>query len=182
MKKLIIASAIILGLAVAIGAIFLFVKLLRPKVSGLAVESTPASVVYINGQKVGNTPYSSKDMSPGEVSVRLIPIDSQTAFAPFDTKLNLAAGIETVLRREFSQNEESSSTELLSFEKINEKESSISVMKEGEGRVLPKVLEKCKKCGNPQAYFWTVQTRSGDEAETKFFKCVKCTHTWREYR
>jgi|SRR3989344_3275362 len=69
-----------------------------------------------------------------------------------------------------------------STEKINEKESSISVMKEGEGRVLPKVLEKCKKCGNPQAYFWTVQTRSGDEAETKFFKCVKCTHTWREYR
>ncbi|GAH37902.1 unnamed protein product, partial [marine sediment metagenome] len=44
------------------------------------------------------------------------------------------------------------------------------------------VGEKCKKCGNEKAFFWTVQTRSGDEAETKFFKCTKCEFTWREYR
>ncbi|GAI81579.1 unnamed protein product, partial [marine sediment metagenome] len=35
---------------------------------------------------------------------------------------------------------------------------------------------------NEKAYFWSVQTRSGDEAETKFFKCTKCEFTWREYR
>ena len=40
---------------------------------------------------------------------------------------------------------------------------------------------KCKKCNNTKCYFWTVQTRAGDEAETKFFKCTKCGHTWREY-
>ena len=65
-------------------------------------------------------------------------------------------------------------------EKIGEKKE-IAVVKKDE-ELLPTIIEKCKKCGNNKAYFWTVQTRSGDEAETKFFKCTKCEHTWREYR
>ena len=47
--------------------------------------------------------------------------------------------------------------------------------------VLPKIKEDCPKCGHGEAYYWTVQTRSGDEAETRFFKCTKCSHTWRVY-
>lgn len=39
----------------------------------------------------------------------------------------------------------------------------------------------CPKCNNIKAYFWTVQTRAGDEPETKFLKCTKCKHTWRDY-
>ncbi|MBT3405377.1 transcription factor S [archaeon] len=45
----------------------------------------------------------------------------------------------------------------------------------------PIVQDKCTKCGNEEAYFWTVQTRASDEAETKFFKCTKCSHTHRNY-
>ncbi len=47
--------------------------------------------------------------------------------------------------------------------------------------ILPKVDQECDKCNNKKAYFWLVQTRAADEAETRFFKCVKCNHTWREY-
>ena len=46
---------------------------------------------------------------------------------------------------------------------------------------LPKTREDCPKCGHKEAYFWTIQTRAADEAETRFFKCVKCSHTWRSY-
>ena len=46
---------------------------------------------------------------------------------------------------------------------------------------LPKVKETCPKCGYKDAYYWLVQTRAADEAETRFFKCVKCNHTWRSY-
>ena len=28
---------------------------------------------------------------------------------------------------------------------------------------------------------WLQQTRSADEAPTRFFQCLKCKHTWREY-
>jgi DNA-directed RNA polymerase subunit M len=45
----------------------------------------------------------------------------------------------------------------------------------------PKVKIICEKCGNNAAYFWTQQTRAADEPETRFFKCTKCKHTWREY-
>ncbi|RLG17336.1 transcription factor S [Nanoarchaeota archaeon] len=40
---------------------------------------------------------------------------------------------------------------------------------------------KCKKCGNDKAYVWVVQTRSADEAPTRFYRCTKCGHTWRDY-
>ena len=58
----------------------------------------------------------------------------------------------------------------------------IAVVNEGEGEVRPTVPILCIKCNNKEAYFWTKQTRSADEAETKFYKCIKCGHTWREYR
>ena len=70
---------------------------------------------------------------------------------------------------------------IITSEKINEKKE-IVVISSKEMQILPIVGEKCKKCKNNKAYFWTVQTRSGDEAETKFFRCTKCEHTWREYR
>lgn len=46
---------------------------------------------------------------------------------------------------------------------------------------LPRIKEVCPKCNFSEAFYWTVQTRAGDEAETRFFKCVKCNHTWRAY-
>lgn len=70
---------------------------------------------------------------------------------------------------------------LKTSEKMDDKKE-IAVVKQKDVDVLPIVNTPCKKCGNNQAYFWTVQTRSGDEAETKFFKCAKCSFTWREYR
>lgn len=45
----------------------------------------------------------------------------------------------------------------------------------------PKIKIPCEKCGNNVAYYWTQQTRGADEPETRFFKCTKCTYTWREY-
>ena len=66
-------------------------------------------------------------------------------------------------------------------EKIEKKES-IAVVKEGSENVYPVVAIECPKCENKQAYFWTTQTRSSDESETKFYKCTNCKHTWRVYR
>jgi len=66
-------------------------------------------------------------------------------------------------------------------EKLADKEK-ISVVTDKDLDVLPTVEETCSKCGHSDAHFWTSQTRSGDEAETKFFRCKKCKHTWREYK
>ena len=66
-------------------------------------------------------------------------------------------------------------------EKLDEKKK-VAVISEKDTEVHPVLEQECKKCGNKKAYFWTMQTRSSDEAETKFFKCTKCEFTWREYR
>ena len=70
---------------------------------------------------------------------------------------------------------------LKTSEKINERKE-IAVVSNKDLQVNPIVEQKCEKCGHNKCYFWTLQTRSSDEAETKFFKCTKCEHTWREYR
>ena len=46
---------------------------------------------------------------------------------------------------------------------------------------LPTANVECQKCGHKKAFFWTKQTRAGDEPETKFYKCEKCARTWRDY-
>jgi DNA-directed RNA polymerase subunit M len=48
-------------------------------------------------------------------------------------------------------------------------------------RTLPTVRIECPKCGNNLAYVWQVQTRGSDESSTQFFRCTKCSHTFREY-
>ena len=47
--------------------------------------------------------------------------------------------------------------------------------------IQPKTIIDCEKCGNKEAYYWQVQTRSSDEPMTRFYRCTKCGSTWREY-
>jgi DNA-directed RNA polymerase subunit M len=47
--------------------------------------------------------------------------------------------------------------------------------------VLPKTDATCPKCGNAEALWWFVQMRAADEPPTKFLRCTKCSHVWREY-
>ena len=69
---------------------------------------------------------------------------------------------------------------ITSSEKMEEKKK-VPVIKEKDSEVHPTVLNECKECGHDRAFFWTVQTRASDEAETKFFKCCKCGTTTRDY-
>jgi len=55
------------------------------------------------------------------------------------------------------------------------------VMKGEDVDTLPTTKTNCPKCGNNKAFWWLRQTRSADEAETRFLRCTSCKHTWREY-
>lgn len=65
-------------------------------------------------------------------------------------------------------------------ENVVKKEKGVEVV-EKNTLMLPKTKAECEKCSNREAYYWTVQTRAGDEPETKFMRCVKCGYTWRDY-
>jgi len=73
------------------------------------------------------------------------------------------------------------STEISVTEKVKIKEQVEMVVEGDDESRLPVLDAECGKCGHGKAYFWTKQTRAADEPETKFLKCVKCKHTWRDY-
>lgn len=64
-------------------------------------------------------------------------------------------------------------------EEIVKDKSTIDVVTD-EDETLPLTEEECPKCAHGKAYYWLVQTRAGDEGDTKFYRCEKCKHTWRE--
>lgn len=67
--------------------------------------------------------------------------------------------------------------------KHSQKDRTLVIESEVNVETLPKVkgVVTCSKCGNDEAYYWFLQTRRGDEPPTRFYKCVKCGHVWREY-
>ena len=66
-------------------------------------------------------------------------------------------------------------------EDMKKGERELGVVQESQGETLPITDAECPKCGHSKAYYWMQQTRAADEAETRFFKCEKCKHTWRDY-
>jgi DNA-directed RNA polymerase subunit M len=58
----------------------------------------------------------------------------------------------------------------------------LTILEESEGKeTLPSITIDCEKCGNTEAVWWMLQTRSADEPTTQFYRCTKCNHTWRNY-
>jgi len=53
--------------------------------------------------------------------------------------------------------------------------------KETKIKTMPTTMAECPKCKHTTAFWWMLQTRSGDEAPTQFFRCEKCDYTWRQY-
>lgn len=65
---------------------------------------------------------------------------------------------------------------------IQEQESQFNVLAESETmEALPTIKIECEKCGNDEAVWWMLQTRSADEPTTQFYRCSKCRYTWRNY-
>lgn len=65
----------------------------------------------------------------------------------------------------------------------SEAASEIKVVGDREEKIktMPTTNVECPKCGHNTAFWWFLQTRSGDEPPTQFFRCEKCSHTWRQY-
>ena len=55
------------------------------------------------------------------------------------------------------------------------------IMRGDESGMKSTVREICPKCGHDRASYELLQTRSADEAPTRFFTCEKCGHKWRGY-
>lgn len=127
MKKLRTVSIVLIIVGLILGVVFFVIGSFKPKSAGIIIETTPAANIFIDGEQVGRTPYEGT-RKPGEITIKLIPESFEAPLAPFETKVTLVAGIKTVVRREFGESDETSSGEIISFEKIGGKEASLAVV------------------------------------------------------
>ena len=67
-------------------------------------------------------------------------------------------------------------------QKVQQKEEKEIINTNKTPEIHPTTLAECPQCKASEAYYWTKQTRAGDEPETQFFKCTECAHQWRDYR
>ena len=89
-----------------------------------------------------------------------------------DGKLKCKCGYEESLTKEEVKDE-------YSFEAEKNEEQKV-VVTTPDDVVLPTTKITCYKCGGTVGYWWTLQTRSADEAPTYFIRCAKCGNTWRQ--
>jgi hypothetical protein len=154
LKKLFIIISI-LCLLLFIGMILFLV--LKPKVAGIYIDATPSATVLVNGKEMGSTPFR-MTQKPAEVVIKLIPKDiNQTALFPYETRVSLLPGVETVVRHTFGAAEESGSGEIISFESIAKNETSLAIVTIPDGAEI--TIDNGSKVNGP---YKTSSISSGD--------------------
>lgn len=127
MRKLKVIVLVILVTGLLAAAAFFLFRLVRPKKAAILIESNPVSSVFVNGEQVGRTPEEMR-LEPGEITLKLVPESLEKPLSPYETKVTLTPGIKTVVRRTFGDSEETSSGEVISFERVGSDEASLSVV------------------------------------------------------
>lgn len=134
-RKLRLILLLIISGVFLIGIVYFGIGFVRPKAAGLLIETNPTALVFINGEEVGRTPYQEVNMS-GEVTVKLVPESFETPLRPYETKITLTPGVETVIRRDFASSDEMSGGDIVSFEKVGKDETSVSIVTIPDGAQL----------------------------------------------
>lgn len=128
--KIRLILTVLISIFLTIIIVFFLIGYFFPPKAGLLVVSNPKADVFIDGQKVGETPYDTA-LKPKEVLVKISPLDPR--LAPYETKVKLVARVKTILQRDLADNEEKSSGILVSFEKTVGRKSVISVISDPDG-------------------------------------------------
>lgn len=119
----IIALVLVMVLAISAAGVVGY-KLLKSQKAKISVESNPSATVYIAGEEVGKTPYQGI-WEAGEVIIKLVPGDP---LVPYETKVNLLADRQTLIKRDFGSSEEASGGQIISYEKVGANETSLSLL------------------------------------------------------
>ncbi len=128
-KKIVILIAILVFIS---GLLLFWFYLSQQRKAAILIETIPESIVSIDGQEVGRTPYEG-EFPVEEVAVKLIPVSTEAALIPYETKVSLTSGVKTIVRRMFGEKEEESSGEEISYERIGGGNANISVISIPDG-------------------------------------------------
>lgn len=130
---------IIVGVVLALLLVGLIVKgkfFTKLGMAALSVSTNQKATVYLDGNKVGSTPFLNDKLGAEEHLVKLVPEDD-TSLIAWETKVNLAPNILTVINRNFASTDSASSGEVIWLEKIGTKDkSSLAVVSSPDQAVV----------------------------------------------
>ena len=127
MRKTKIIILVLIVVVLVSGLIFFLLGVAKPKGAGILIKTNPQSSIFIEGELLGRTPYE-EIRRPGEIIIKLVPESFEMPLAPYETKVNLVSGVQTVISWEFGESSEFASGEIVSFEKIGKDETALSVV------------------------------------------------------
>jgi hypothetical protein len=127
MKVFWLILASLFTLIVGAIAAYLILGYFKEKPGGIYVDTSPESKIYINGNLVGKSPYHGS-FPVSEIDLKLVPNSQNDNLLAFETKIKLTSGIETVVRREFGVDEDSSSGDIMTFDKTGTGDASLVVL------------------------------------------------------
>lgn len=107
------------------------IGLYKKSSAALFVESDPVSLVYVDGEQVGKTPFTG-DFKSEEVTVKLVPESFGKPLVTYEAKVRLEKGVKTIVRRMLGETSDSSGGETISFEKSTP-EAAIAVVSTPDG-------------------------------------------------
>lgn len=82
--------------------------------SALSVEAIPKADVFVNGEKVGQTPYSSDKMAAGEYKIKLVPASGVLgSYLSWEAKVKLVAGGLTYVHRDLAASDDRQAGQIL---------------------------------------------------------------------
>lgn len=103
----------------------LIYQTITPANGALMVEASRDSTVYIDGKDIGRTPLE-VELSEGEYVIAVVPVTGSPV--SYIAKVNVVAGVKTIVRRSFGESSESSSAQVISFEKNSNNVAEIAVV------------------------------------------------------
>lgn len=122
-KTWLIVVAVVLVIAL-VGSLIKDKFLNKTALASVSISATPKAQVYLDGVKVGLTPYSNDDVAAGEHTLRLEPESKEGNLLSYEGKINLTPNFKTLVDRDLGTSESASSGEMIWLEKIDSREKS----------------------------------------------------------
>lgn len=95
-------------------------NIFQKKFAAINISTKPESEVFLDDEKVGETPFVSEKLKSKDYLVRLVPKDEK--LSPWETTVTLHPNITTVINYEFGKERQESSGSILTLEPVANKQ------------------------------------------------------------
>lgn len=127
-RAIIIVIVFAIATAIAITRPWTYFEFIAPK-SAITINAVSGKLeVYLNEQKVGETPFEADSLTPGTYNITLKRVsETDGLYSTFSRRIDLESNTRTVLKVELGPSDQFSSHILVYFKKANKDETSVYV-------------------------------------------------------